>query len=194
MKSLPSSHRYFFLKHHETFKLFLSTLHRLIPALVSIKSTPIMPDAPPLPSDMIPTAMSAEDTFGISTLFDESTPTTVLSNPPPVVYHSISISHRKRTILTRCLEIDLCSDDSSDHDDYIDLLNYLEKNYFHENLSIILDDVRATINTSKQIINLANLIQQSSTIPRFLHHLLQYEILTPDNENLLLEHLGISFE
>ena len=35
---------------------------------------------------------------------------------------------------------------------------------------------------------------RSSTIPRFLHHLLQYEIVTPDNENLLLEHLGIPFE
>ena len=194
--SLQSSQRYAYLKHYQTLKLFLTILHRLISSS-PIKPVSTIPDAPPLPSDISPaTEVNTEDTFGISSLFDEiSSPTlTNTGNNQPTIYRSLSSSHRKRTILNRCLEMDVCSEEYFDQDDHADLLNYLDKNYFNENIEILLDDLKATLNNKEQIENLAILIQQSITLPRFIHNLLQNEILTETNENLLLEQLGISFE
>jgi hypothetical protein len=196
--SLQSSHRYHYLQQNQTLKLFLTILHRLISAASSpqlpIKPISTIPDAPPLPSDLISTEIPNEDTFGISSLFDE-TNTTILTNPPttqPTIYRSLSLNHRKRTILNRCLEIDLCSEEYFDEDDYHDLLNYLDKNYLNENILILLNDIKTTLNTNEQIENLSNLIKHSLTLPRFIHNLLQNDILTHSNEDLLLDYLGIS--
>jgi len=201
---LQSSHRYFYLKEHQTLKLFLTILHRLISSS-PIKPSSTIPDAPPLPADIstaatttttTTTETNSEDTFGISSLFDETT-STILTNPstiPQTIYRSLSLNSRKRTILNRCLEIDLCSSEEYfDQDDYYDLLNYLDKNYLNENIIILLNDLKLTLNTNDQIENLSNLIKHSLTLPRFIHNLLQNDILTHTNENLLLEYLGISF-
>lgn len=206
--SLQSSQRYHYLKQHQTLKLFFTILHRLVPSssppspssslavAAAVKPTSTIPDAPPLPSDIPTTETNNEDTFGISCLFDE-TSSTILTNPStnqPTIYRSFSINSRKRTILNRCLEIDLCSEEYFDQDDHYDLLNYLDKNYLNENIILLLNDLKTTLNTNEQIENLANLIKSSSTLPRFIHNLLQNDILTHENENLLLEYLGISFE
>jgi hypothetical protein len=202
---LQSSHRYFYLKENQTLKLFLIILHRLISSS-PIKPSSTIPDAPPLPADIstaaaattttTTTETNSEDTFGISSLFDETT-STILTNPstiPQTIYRSLSLNSRKRTILNRCLEIDLCSSEEYfDQDDYYDLLNYLDKNYLNENIIILLNDLKLTLNTNDQIENLSNLIKHSLTLPRFIHNLLQNDILTHTNENLLLEYLGISF-
>jgi hypothetical protein len=194
--SLQSSYRYYYLKENQTLKLFLTILHRLISSS-PIKSSSTIPDAPPLPSDLLSTETNSEDTFGISSLFDE-TSSTILTNTstiqPTTIYRSLSLNNRKRTILNRCLEIDLCSEEYFDQDDYYDLLNYLDKNYLNENIIILLNDLKITLNTNEQIENLSNLIKHSITLPRFIHNLLQNDILTHTNENLLLEYLGISFE
>jgi hypothetical protein len=195
--SLQSTHRYFYLQQYQTLKLFLTILQRLTFSS-PIKSISTIPDAPPLPSDMVPpTEVNSEDTFGISSLFDETISpilTNTSTNNQPTIYRSLSISNRKRTILNRCLDIDLCSEDYFDQDDHADLLNYLDKNYLNENINILLNDLKTTLNTKDQIENLSNLIQQSQTLPRFIHNLLQNDILTHTNENLLLEYLGISLE
>jgi len=68
--SLQSTHRYFYLQQYQTLKLFLTILQRLTFSS-PIKSISTIPDAPPLPSDMVPpTEVNSEDTFGISSLFD----------------------------------------------------------------------------------------------------------------------------
>ena len=203
---LQSTQRYAYLKKIQTLKIFFTILNRLtINSPRKLSST--IPDAPPLPADILPTTTTAaaaaadtpsEDTFGISSLFDEST-AVVLTNTTASVaqtsfVRSLSISSRKRTILNRCLETDLCSEDYFDQDDLYDLLNYLDKNYFNENHSILLNDLKDTLNNKEQIENLAHLIQQSMPLPRFIHNLIQHEILTHQNEDLLLEYLSISFE
>jgi hypothetical protein len=190
---LQSSHRYFYLKEHQTLKLFLTILRRLTSPLIQIKASSTIPDAPPLPSDLSSTEKDGEDDYYIRDLFNE----TILTNPTTIqqtIHRSLSSNNRKRTILTRCLDIDLCPDEYFDQDDHYDLLNYLDKNYLNENLFILINDLKSTLNTTEQIENLSNLIKHSISIPRFIHNLLQNDILTHSNENILLENLGISFE
>ncbi|CAF3538830.1 unnamed protein product [Rotaria sp. Silwood1] len=200
---LQSSQRYIYLKEYQTLKLFLTILHRLISSSSSstsstttIKISTTIPDAPPLPPETPSTENISEDTFGIKNLFDETNTVnlTNTSTTQPTIYRSLSLNNRKRTILNRCLEIDLCSDDIFDQDDYNDLLNYLDKNYLNQNISILINDLTLTLNTNEQIENLSYLIKHSLIIPRFIHNLIQNDILTHTNENLLLEKLGISFE
>ena len=167
---LQSTQRYAYLKKIQTLKIFFTILNRLtINSPRKLSST--IPDAPPFPADILPTTTTtaaaaadtpSEDTFGISSLFDEST-AVVLTNTTASVaqtsfVRSLSISSRKRTILNRCLETDLCSEDYFDQDDLYDLLNYLDKNYFNENHSILLNDLKDTLNNKEQIENLAHLI------------------------------------
>lgn len=193
---LQSSDRYIYLKENETLKLFLMILYRLMSS-TTIKITSTIPDAPPLPVDNQSTENSSDDTFGIKSLFDE---TSSVNLAPPVTtqptnYRPLSASSsRKRSILNRCLEIDSCSEDSFDQDDHYDLLSYLDKYYFNQNLSILLNDLKLTLNTNEQIENLSNLIKNSIVIPRFIHNVIQNDVLTHSNENLLLEKLGVSLE
>jgi hypothetical protein len=195
---LQPSHRYFYLKENQTLKLFLTILNRLISSSTPRKSVSTIPDAPPLPSDIPSTETNNnnEDPFNLRDLFDETIPTilTNTSTAQPTTYRSLPSNNRKRTILNRCLDIDVCSEDFFDQDDHYDLLNYLDKNYLNENVPILINDLKSTLNTNDQIENLSNLIKHSISLPRFIHNLLQNDILTHTNENLLLENLGISFE
>ncbi|CAF3628387.1 unnamed protein product [Adineta steineri] len=190
---LQSSQRYYYLEKNQTLKLFLIILRRLtLP--IQIKPSVIIPDAPPLPTDLLITEKDGEDDYYIRDLFTEPILTNT-STTQQTVHRSLSSStNRKRTILNRCLDVDLCSDDYYEQDDYYDLLNYLDKNYFNENFPIVINDLKITLNTNEQIENLSNLIQHSIVLPRFIHNILQNDILTHDNENILLEKLGVSFE
>ena len=194
---LQSSHRYFYLQKNQTLKLFLTiSCHLISSSEVKVSST--IPDAPPLPSNITPVDNIAEDTFGIKNLFDETVPTnlTTTSSNQQTLHRSLPITNRKRTILNRCLETDLCSDENFDHDDYYDLMNYLDKTYFNDNslIIIIINDLKLTMNTIDQIEILTNLIKRSIFVPRFIHNILQNDLLELMNENLLLEKLGISFD
>ncbi|CAM4878013.1 unnamed protein product [Rotaria socialis] len=193
---LQSSHRYVYLKEHQTLKLFLTISHRLISSS-TIKISTTIPDAPPLPSDIPSAENTSEDTFGIKNLFDETSSlnlaapaTTQQTNYRPLP----SSSTRKRTILNRCLEIDLCSEETFDQDDHYDLLNYLDKYYFNHSIPILMNDLKLTLNTDEQIENLSHLIKNSIVIPRFIHNVLQHDTLTHANENILLDKLGIPLE
>ncbi|UJR08441.1 hypothetical protein I4U23_012711 [Adineta vaga] len=192
--SLQSSQRYLYLKEHQTLKLFLTILRRLSSPILPIKSSSTVPDAPPLPSELTLTEKEIDEDFYIRDLFTEPILTNTTTTIQPTIHRSLSTSNRKRTILNRCLDVDTCSDEFYDSDDHFDLINYLDKNYLNESVLILLDDLKLTFNTTEQIEKLTILIQHSLILPRFIHNLLQNDILTHSNENLLLEKLGISFE
>ena len=57
-----------------------------------------------------------------------------------------------------------------------------------------VEDLKATLNTNEQLETIAYLVQHSSIVPRFIHNLLQHDIFTETNENILLAKLDVSFD
>ena len=202
--SLDSSERYSYLKKHQTLKLFLTVLHRLLPSSSSppspspsIKSSSPIPDAPPFPADMLVPEPTGEETLYISHLFDENNSNLLsngAANQKTTGHRSSTSNQRTRTLLSRYLERDSLSEDGVEQDEYQDLFNYLDRIYFMEKVPIVIDDLKLTLNSNEQVEHLAHWIKQPMVLPRFIHSLLQNDILTKANEDLLFTHLGISLE
>ena len=106
-----AAERYHFLRQFQTLKVFLLMLHRWVlsssPPPVRQRSS--IPDAPPLPSDLVPVETPADDTFNLDNLFDEKINTAAALGPTSKssIYRSLSISHRKRSLLNRYLDFDV---------------------------------------------------------------------------------------
>ena len=182
--------RYSFLKSSQIFKYLLDVLFHLANRN---ENEPKIPDAPPLLIDLpvaTPTSASTEETYDLDNLFSEKNPST----PKPLVQNrSIWSTTRQRAIFNRYLEWDRESP-SQDQDDFQELQNFLDQIYLNENLPILIDDVRQTLNSDEQIAQIAALIERSNELPRLIDHLLQANLLDETKENLLLKRLGVELD
>ncbi|CAF3257666.1 unnamed protein product [Rotaria socialis] len=65
----------------------------------------------------------------------------------PSIYRLSSSSHPKRTLLNQYLDSELLSQDGNIQKDYHDLMSYLDKSYLNENLLLVINDLKVTLNS-----------------------------------------------
>jgi hypothetical protein len=194
---LSPSQRYSYFKHNRTLNLFMRILQQL--ASSNKSSSTIIPDAPPLPSEFLTTTETInDDTYDLDNLFSEKN-TTVSTNSSSTSKsthnRSMSSQCRQRPVLNRYLDIDMnIVDEFTEQDDYNDLMTYLDKTYLSRTRSILIDDLKSTLNTDEQIVRLTYFIQHSNGVPRFIYNLLEQNILTDDNEDRLMTKLGLPLD